>query len=350
MAADSNTVVTGASGALGRRVLDRLAVADHGGRVLAIDLVEPTRSPPGASFVAADLATADLKPLFEGVEVVVHLAFAAGPEVDDEGTARANVASAQRVLDAAGAVGARHVVLVSSATVYGAWPTNPVPLTEEAPMRPNPGASYPVQKAEIERLGAEWVAEHPGTTVAVLRPVIAVAEGEQCWLARTVGLTAGIRAGSDDPPLQLLHLDDLADAVEVAVRQRLDGAYNVAPNGWLSGEQARALAGDPPLVRAPERVVTAVSGVLWRWKVGRMPPGLVPYTMHPWVVANDRLKAAGWEPRHSNEETYVDATIGTPWSRLSPKRRQELALGAATTGVVGVVGALVLLIRWLRRR
>jgi hypothetical protein len=97
-------------------------------------------------------------------------------------------------------------------------------------------------------------------------------------------------------------------------------------------------------------VVTAVSGVLWRWKVGRMPPGLVPYTMHPWVVANDRLKAAGWEPRHSNEETYVDATIGTPWSRLSPKRRQELALGAATTGVVGVVGALVLLIRWLRRR
>jgi hypothetical protein len=81
-----------------------------------------------------------------------------------------------------------------------------------------------------------------------------------------------------------------------------------------------------------------------------MPPGLVPYTMHSWVVANDRLKAAGWDPKHSNEETYVDATVPTPWSQLSPKRRQELALGA--TGAVAVAAAVgaVAVVRRLRRR
>src|SRR4051794_14153036 len=42
----------------------------------------------------------------------------------------------------------RTVVYVSSAMVYGAWPNNPVPLTEDAPMRPNPGFGYATAKAE----------------------------------------------------------------------------------------------------------------------------------------------------------------------------------------------------------
>jgi hypothetical protein len=81
-----------------------------------------------------------------------------------------------------------------------------------------------------------------------------------------------------------------------------------------------------------------------------MPPGLVPYTMHSFVVANDRLKAAGWAPSHSNEETYVDATEGTPWSRLSPKRRQELALAGALVSAAGAAVGAFALVRSLRRR
>lgn len=350
MANGSNVVLTGAAGSLGRRVAQRLADSDDVARVVAVDLVEPRQLPDRTTFAAADLATSDLKPLLEGAEVVIHLAFAAGPELDEDGVAKANMEGTRRLLDAAGAVGARHVVLLSSATVYGAWDANPVPLTEDAPVRPNPGAGYPAQKAEIERLGAEWLTDHPGTTLTILRPAVAVAEGEHSWLARSLGITANIRAGSDDPPLQLLHLDDLADAVVVACRSHLDGIFNVAPDGWVSGEEARALAGGPPRLPLPEWAVTTVASVLWRWKVGRMPPGLVPYTMHPWVVANDRLKATGWAPAHHNEETFVDATVGTPWSRLSPKRRQEIALGAtAVAGLAAAAGAFAVL-RRLRRR
>jgi nucleoside-diphosphate-sugar epimerase len=345
----SNVVLTGAAGALGRRVAERLAAADDVARLVAIDLVEPLEPLPVATFAAADLATGDIKTLFENADVVIHLAFAAGPELDEDGVARANIDATRRVLDAAGAVGVKHVVLVSSATVYGAWGTNPVPLTEDAPVLPNPGAGYPAQKAEIERLGAEWLGAHPETTLTVLRPAVAVAEGERSWLARSLGLTANIRAGSDDPPMQLLHLDDLADAVALAACRRLGGIFNVAPDGWVSGEDARALAGAPPRVSLPTWAVTALAGLGWRWKVGRMPPGLVPYTIHPWVVANDRLRAAGWAPAHTNEETFVDATTGTPWSQVSPKRRQELALGSATAGAIAVAVGVFAVVRRLRR-
>ena len=34
----------------------------------------------------------------------------------------------------------------------------------------------------------------------------------------------------------------------------------------------------------------------WVLGLGDVPPGVVPYLVHPWVVANDALKAHGWQP------------------------------------------------------
>jgi len=66
-------------------------------------------------------------------------------------TAQAARAAPLTVLDAAGAVGATHLVLLSSATAYGAWANNPVPLTEDAPLRPNPELEFAVRAAERDR-------------------------------------------------------------------------------------------------------------------------------------------------------------------------------------------------------
>jgi hypothetical protein len=89
--------------------------------------------------------------------------------------------------------------------------------------------------------------------------------------------------------------------------------------------------------------------VSWRLRIAQTPPGLVAYTAAPWVVANDRITSIGWVPTHSNEEAYVAATPGTPWSRLSPKRRQELALGTAAATLLGGMVGLAALVRRRRR-
>ena len=344
-------VVTGAAGALGRRVVARLVADAAVGRVVAIDADVPATSGPGPEWVAADLATGDVKPLLEGAGTVVHLAFSPTEASDPgAGLTGVNLEGTRRLLEAASAVGVRHLVAMSSATVYGAWPTNPVPLTEEAAVRPNPGFGYGWQKAEVERLCREWALAHPGSTAAVLRPAPALGAEEGDWLARALQAASPIRTADADPVRQFVHLDDLAAAVALAVTGRLDGTYNVAADGWVSGEAVRALAGAPPRLPVPERVVSRVAAVTWRWRVGRLPPGLLPYTQHPWVVANDRLRAAGWDPASTNEEVFVAAHKGTPWSRLSPKRRQELALAAAAGLVVTAGVGAALLARWLRRR
>jgi hypothetical protein len=43
----------------------------------------------------------------------------------------------------------------------------------------------------------------------------------------------------------------------------------------------------------------------WMTGLGDAPASVMPYLVHPWVVAGDRLKSAGWKPRYSNEEALL---------------------------------------------
>ena len=239
----------------------------------------------------------------------------------------ADVARMRAVLRDAGANA--HVVFTSSAMVYGAWPNNPVPLTEDAPMRPNPGFAYATAKAESERVALEWREAHPGARLAVLRPVTVLgADDRLSRLLRDV-LPSGV--ADPIPPVQYLHGDDLADAVALACTSELDGVFNVAPDGWMSEEEAKALSAGPVRVRLPRRLQPLLGP--------DVPKEVLPYLLHPWVVANDRLRAQGWKPRYSSEEAFV-AGAGVPrWQSLSLGRRQAIGLGAAAAAVGGGVAA-----------
>ncbi len=169
-------------------------------------------------------------------------------------------------------------------------------------------------------------------------------------LAASLAAGLGQSFAEEDPPAQFLHLDDLAAAVALAVGSRLDGVFNVAPDGWIAGERVRALSGQPPRIQLPERQAEVLAALRWRFQRGPIPPGLRSYTRAPWVVANDRLKAAGWAPTVTNEQAYVEGTEEKWWTMITPKRRQELSLGAMVAGVVVALVAAALGIRRWRRR
>ena len=244
---------------------------------------------------------------------------------------------------------ARHVVLVSSAMVYGAWANNPVPLTEEAVLRPDVEFPFARQLGAAEQMVDDWRRAQPARTVSVLRPAVTMAAGGTGRLAAALAAGMGQRMGEADPPSQFLHLDDLASAVLLAVEQRLDGIYNVAPDGWIAGERVRALAGGVPRLKLPERVNEVVNNLRWRFERGPIPPGLHSYTRWPWLVANDKLKEAGWQPTVTNEQAYVEGTESKWWTMVSPKRRQEIALGGVGVVLLVVVVWVVRAVRRSRR-
>ncbi len=284
----------------------------------------------------------------EGVEVAVHLS--AGDH-DTRARRRESVTKgAAAMLEVARQRNVKHLVLVSSAMVYGAWANNPVPLTEDAALRPDLDFVFARQLASVEQMVDDWRTSSTGRTATVLRPVASMAADGTSSLARALAAGMGQRSGEDDPGAQFLHLDDLAAAVLLATVQRLDGVYNVAPDGWVASDRVRALAGSAPKVKLPDRVAEVVARVRWRFQRGPIPPGLRSYVHSPWLVANDRLKQHGWRPTVTNEQAYVEGTEAKWWTMITPKRKQELALGGMIASTIGVIGMIVALVRRARRR
>ena len=66
-----------------------------------------------------------------------------------------------------------HVVAVSSAMVYGAWPNNPVPLTEDSVVRPD--ADYAHELLVLEQTVDDWRRASAGRTATILRPTVSMA-------------------------------------------------------------------------------------------------------------------------------------------------------------------------------
>ena len=185
--------------------------------------------------------------------------------------------------------GAEHVVFVSSAMVYGAFANNPVPLTEEAVLRPDVEFVFARQLASAEELVEQWrLAEphdRPRCSVPSSPSPPTAAHG---WPPAYVsGL--GRRLAEDDPPSQFLHLDDLASAITAAISQRLDGVFNVAPDGWVPGERVRALSGERPRVPLPERASRGDQPLAWQFQRAD-PAG--PALVHPRAVGRGQRPAA----------------------------------------------------------
>jgi nucleoside-diphosphate-sugar epimerase len=333
--------VTGASGLVGQRLLPRLAGDDTVGRLVGLDVRDPHRRVRGLEFHRVDIAGAELKPLLEGVDVLVHLATVVDPISDETLMARVNVDGTRRVLDAAASVGVRKVVRVSPSSVYGAWPNNAVPLTEDEPLRPNPGFSPAVQAAEVERLLAEWAEEHPAVTVTTLRAAPVLGAGAERLPSRLLLGRPPLRVRGATPPVQAVHVDDLVAALALAVADDVPGVYNVAARGWLSQDELRALLPRSFVPPLPAELLERILARMWSTGLGDVPPTVVPYLVHPWVIANDRLEAKGWRPQHSNEEAILEGLDSLP---APPTAARYVVLGALAVAFGTLAGVL------LRRR
>lgn len=321
--------VRGVRGDLGWRVADRLAeIAEL--EVVVSSGDEPVESDAGSFDTVVEVGIADHDVLGQrGQSVTVGVA---------------------GLLDDADAVGAGHLVVLSSAMVYGALANNPIPLTEEAVLRPDPTFVYARQLAAAEAEVETWRSARSGRTVTMLRPAIPIAEGGTSSLARALTAGFGLVFGETDPDAQFVHHDDVASAVAVAVERSLDGVYNVAPDGSIPGDRVRALSGRRFRLPLPQRLAEVVAALRWRFQRGPIPPGLGSYTRSTWVIANDKLRAEGWEPTVTNEQAYVEGTEASWLTMVTPKRRQEMALGAMVVSIIAVVGVSTwLAVRWWRR-
>jgi nucleoside-diphosphate-sugar epimerase len=300
-------------------------------------------------FDEVDVRNPALEARFEGVDVVIHLAFVMDPIRNEEEMRDINVNGSQNVLKAAGKAGVGKIIYTSSATVYGAHPDNDVPLTEESPLRANLDFSYPAHKLEVEYVVREFREDFPDTKVAVLRPAIVFGPHvDNAWShLLEMPLLFGVQGYR--PAMQFIHEDDVAGALRFAVFADLDGAYNLAPKGWIEYDEILSVL-RRKRVDLPEPIAFSLADRMWSLGVGEAPSGMLHYVMHPWLLSTGKLTAAGFQCRYSNLDALAQTVDHTRTKVRVAKRsvrKRDLKRGA-TAGLGLLAGGL--LWRGLRAR
>src|SRR3954469_19534584 len=106
-------VVIGATGNVGTATLRALATDERVTEIVGVARRRPTLQLPKVTWRQADIARADLRPLLEGADAVVHLAWLIQPSRDEVATHMVNVEGSQRVFAAAAEAGVGALIYAS---------------------------------------------------------------------------------------------------------------------------------------------------------------------------------------------------------------------------------------------
>ena len=297
--------VTGAAGYIGQRLLAHLSAEPTVQHIVATDLRPLAETPPKVTFIQQDI-TQPLTDLFRdhGVEAVTHLAFVLRQGRRRQEAHRTNVEGTACLLQACHAVGVRRIVTLSSSTVYGPHPDNPALLTEEAPCRPPYAFQYAWDKAASERLIQEYAHEHRDTEVSILRACVVLGPQARNFITSALFKPVLIGVRGYDPPLQLIHEEDMVDLLWRFVAEPHPGVYNVAAPGTVRWSELARMA-RRPLLWLPAAIAYPLTNLTWWLHLQNDSPAAgLGFIRYPWAVSTERLER---ETKHQFSHTAEEA-------------------------------------------
>ena len=326
-------LITGGSGYIGTRLTEVLSEREETDRIVNVDVRPPAATLPKTSFVSGDVRDAgSIRSLLEREEIdcLIHLAFILDPIHDEARMYDVDVNGTMAVLRAASEAGTSQVLVTSSATAYGAFADNPVPIAEDLPVRGQPDFAYARDKADMDRMCQLWAAEHGDRVMTIVRPCIVFGPSVKNFIVRSWESQPFFpHLDGVDTEFQLVHEDDLVAALVLLLDKKEGGAFNIAGDGTMTWRETADMLGTR-VRRMSFRLAYAIAKWSWRLRLPRTeaPPGNLHFIRYPWVLSNEKLKTTtGWEPQHDTRETF----------EITMRARGKL--GAAPTTGVGIPAA-----------
>jgi UDP-glucose 4-epimerase len=243
---------------------------------------------------------------FAGADAVVHLAWLIQPSHMRQALRLTNVVGTRRVIEAVRRAGVPHLVVASSVGAYSPAPDD-VPRREQWPTEGIRSSEYSVDKAAVERLLDEAEVLQPDLAIARVRPALTFQKHAGPQIQRYfLGWLFPEQLLAEELPslpwptglrLQAVHADDVAAAYREVVVRRQRGAFNIAADGVLRGQDvADMLAGGRLVDVAPSVARTAVA-VAWHARLVPVSPGWVDMAMQvPLLDVSRAQQDLGWSP------------------------------------------------------
>lgn len=353
--APRRVALTRASSPLGSALVGELISAGHA--VVGIDSRSGSLEDGGSAEIEwrlTELTSPQVAEALRDVDAVVHLAHGVSlvdELAEDPGVRRARLIREVQTLTVAGAAaGVRHLVVVTSAMIYGARPDNPVPLPEDSPLRSSDTEGMVADLVEVEELLDRARQVHPGVTVTAVRPAPLVGPRMDSIITRHFQAPRLLRLKGSEPRWQFCHVQDLAGALDVVLRERLAPVVTVGASGSLTQDEVEQISGLRPVTVAAAAAHGAADR-LHRLGVLPLPATDLAYVSNPWVVDPQRLLEHGWRPTYDNRAALLamlEQVRGHRALMAHRLERKDAVIGAA--GAASAAVAVVATAALLRRR
>jgi len=300
-AGSGKVVVTGICGRLGRRVARVL----HRERpVVGVDRREFEGKPKDVDHQRLDLRRKKLKDVFRqgDVEAVIHLGVMHNPRDSAAEHHSWNVEGFGKLLDYVAQFRVPKLVVLSSANVYGPQPHNPQFLTEQAPLLGGARFSEIRDLVEVDMLAQSFFWKHPDVQTVILRPVhilgtVRNAASNFLRLKRPPTLLGY------DPMVQVIHEQDVVDAMHAALERRVRGIFNLAGPEPLPLSRILRILGRPTLP-VPYSLARPALNRLWALHLTSFPAPELDHIRYVCMVDDARARSVlGYAPKHDAEAT-----------------------------------------------
>jgi UDP-glucose 4-epimerase len=316
-------LVTGVAGDIGGRFARRIAEDPAVERVVGVDAAPPRADLGRVGFVRADIRNPVIAKVIAGqdVDTVVHLSVqperglprgsakepvgSAGP--GSTATKEHNVIGTMQLLAACQrAEGLQRLVVRSAAAVYGSSSRDPAMFTEDMSAKRLPRTGYAKDVLEVEGYVRGFARRRPDVAVTTLRAADVVGPTVSSPLTDYLRLPVVPTTLGYDARLQLLHEDDLLDALHHASLGGVHGTFNVAGDGVLMLSQAIRRLGRPT-VAVPGFALSAMGTLTRQATLRSLQTELAPSMSFGRGLDTTRMRTVlGFTPAHTTGEAFAD--------------------------------------------
>ncbi|MCA9565965.1 MAG: NAD-dependent epimerase/dehydratase family protein, partial [Myxococcales bacterium] len=272
--------------------------------VIGLDIQPPVHPMPGVTYHQVDVRSRRMAHYLDGADLLIHLAFVIFHRGDRKQAEEINIDGSIQTFEMAARRGVKRIVAASSHTVYGAHPDNPIPITEDWPLRGNEELHYAWSKRLVEEYLDTFELRYPGIRLIRLRPCTVWGPSIPQSRAQLFLSSLALSSKRYDAPIQLLHEADVAKAfVSAALEPDAVGIYNVAPRDWVRPSELRRLL-DIRAAKLPGMAVRLLNSAMWRLNLTELSPEWLILARHPVVLSSQRIcQELGWSPTRSTVET-----------------------------------------------
>jgi len=326
MARDA-VLVTGISGNLGRALARVLHKTD---RVIGLDRRPFPGAPKDLEVHNLDIRKRKVEDLFRRGDVLsmIHMAIAHDPRLPQGERQSFNVLGTKAMLSYAAKYGVRKVVVLSSATVYGPQPGNDNFLTEESPLLGSQRFPEFRDLVEVDMFAQQYMWKHPEVDTVILRPVHIVGPTVKNAPSMYMRLPRPWTLAGFDPMVQLIHEEDVARALALALRPGVRGIFNVCGPGELPLSAVLRELGRTT-IPMPHLIARPLLDKLFQYRLAGFPSAELDHLQFLCTVDGTRAERdLGFRPAYTLRET-IRSVLGEVPPRIQVVSAAQGSQGAA---------------------